>query len=63
MSATQAEFSPYLQPAVDQMAISPRQAWDLELLMEMEWEPTREDLRLVLWVNHVNCPVECLQLQ
>ena len=58
MSGHLTQFSPYLQPAVDKMAISPQQAWDLDLLMEMDWEPTQEDLRLVLWINLVNCPAE-----
>ncbi|WP_326526395.1 hypothetical protein [Dokdonella sp.] len=58
MSAHLTQFSPFLQPAVDKMAISPQQAWDLDLLMEMDWEPTQQDLNLAQWVNLVNRPVE-----
>jgi hypothetical protein len=57
------EFAEPLQEAVNKGAISPRQAWDLELLMEMEWEPTREDVQTMLWVNHVNLPVGLMTRQ
>ena len=57
MSAKQALFNPFLQQVVDKMAISPRQAWDLEVLMQMGWEPTQQDLNLAEWVGLVNTPV------
>ncbi len=57
------EFHRPLQDAVNLGAISPRQAWDLELLLTMEWEPTRQDVLTMLWVNHCNLPVESMRKQ
>jgi hypothetical protein len=57
------EFSQPLQSAVDLMALSPNQAWDLEVLMLAQLEPTIADVELCNLVNLVNRPVETMQRQ
>ena len=57
------EFHPYLYPAFLSGALTPQQAWDLDLTLEQDLEPTLEQVRLVPWINLVNSPVETLQAQ
>ena len=53
-------FSPPIQQAWEQGALTVRQAWCLDLLLLMNWEPSKADLLHLTWVNLVNCPVELL---
>lgn len=54
---------PMLQQAMELGGLTPQQAWDLECLMLAGWQPSRDEQRLVAWVNHLNCPSELLTLQ
>ena len=61
MSAQLMEFNPYLVDAVAMMALSPQDAWRLELLMENDEDLTERDLQTVEWLNLVNSPPWTLQ--
>ena len=63
MSAQLMEFNPYLVDAVAMMALSPQDAWRLELLMENDEDLTLQDQHSILWINLVNTPAKYLQAQ
>lgn len=61
MSAKLIEFNPYLIDAVAMMALSPKVAWRLEMLMESDDDFTEQDELAIVWINLVNTPVELLE--
>ena len=63
MPAEMMEFNPYLVDAVAMLALTPQDAWRLELLMESDEELTQGDLKTILWVNWVNLPAKHMQAQ
>lgn len=57
------EFHPYLHQAFLSGALTPQQAWDLDLTLWGEMEPTVEQMLLVPWINLVNSPASLLTEQ
>ncbi len=57
------EFNPHLQPAYQLAAITPSQAWDLEVAMYLDLRLTPEQYSLLDLVNLVNRPVEFMPMQ
>jgi hypothetical protein len=55
------EFNLPLDQSVAMGVLTSRQAWELDLLQQMEWQPTKADWLLITVVNLVNCPVEYMQ--
>jgi hypothetical protein len=57
------EFHPYLQQAYLRGVLTPLQAWEMEVVLQLDLEPTQEQVRLSRIVNLVNLPPEMLQAQ
>ena len=53
MSAQRLIFNDLLQPAVELGALTPLRAWEMELMLENDWEPTQQDLETAEWLTLV----------
>ena len=63
MSASRLPFHPGLESAFQLGALTVYEAWYLERVLESETEFNQFDLKLITWVQLINCPPEFLTLQ
>lgn len=56
-------LNPLVQYAMELGGLTPLQAWQLECLLLNGAQPSRDEQKLVAWVNHLNCPSELLTMQ
>jgi hypothetical protein len=57
------ELHPYLEHPLQMRAISPLEAWNLDLVLTETQQPTAQDWRTLAWLKLLHRSVELMQVQ